>query len=374
MWPLRPSTAVQKAFEEHGEAGKEGMMLHVRALRAALQDALACNSDEAIAALKRVDASGNDIQLRVKGELDVGEFTELVLAIRRLQLDALRTEATAAEQRLAELRHRVKREEAQLEEKRVEKGLPADVEAMATVLGAAVAAGDDAAIRVQAHALLAKAKSIEDRRKRLAKEHLANRHPGVSARSSTEDFGQGAVIATRKMKAAEAAARAEAKGHAMRDAAHVAAEAAGAEAAEQLKAARAETEVFRGQAKAAAIAQVKAEELARTTRAQAAKEAKAARLEAVELRQAVAHAKAGAEAAKAVAAQAVAEATAVKEASKREAANTKRRMDRQTERASQSQGLIKPLSARAGAKEAVAPPTARAASAPTSRVGALRLG
>ena len=97
MWPLRPSTAVQKAFEEHGEAGKEGMMLHVRALRAALQDALACTSDEAIAALKRVDASGNDIQLRVKGELDVGEFCELVLAIRRLQLDALRTEATAAE-------------------------------------------------------------------------------------------------------------------------------------------------------------------------------------------------------------------------------------------------------------------------------------
>ena len=247
---------MQKAFEEHGEAGKEGMMLHVRALRAALQDALACTSDEAIAALKRVDASGNDIQLRVKGELDVGEFCELVLAIRRLQLDALRTEATAAEQRLAELRHRVKREEAQLEEKRVEKGLPADVEAMATVLGAAVAAGDDAAIRVQAHALLAKAKSIEDRRKRLAKEHLAKKHPGVSARSATEDFGQGAVIATRKMKAAEAAARAEAKGHAMRDAAHVAAEAAGAEAAEQLKAARAETEVFRGQAKAAAIAQV----------------------------------------------------------------------------------------------------------------------
>ena len=183
MWPLRPSTAVQKAFEEHGEAGKEGMMLHVRALRAALQDALACTSDEAIAALKRVDASGNDIQLRVKGELDVGEFCELVLAIRRLQLDALRTEATAAEQRLAELRHRVKREEAQLEEKRVEKGLPADVEAMATALGAAVAAGDDAAIRVQAHALLAKAKSIEDRRKRLAKEHLAKKHPGVSARS-----------------------------------------------------------------------------------------------------------------------------------------------------------------------------------------------
>ena len=155
----------------------------------------------------------------------------------------------------------------------------------------------------------------------------------------------------------------------MRDAAHAAADAAGAEAAEQLKAARAETEVFRGQAKAAAIAQVKAEELARTTRAQAAKEAKAARLEAVELRQAVAHAKAGAEAAKAVAAQAVAEATALKEASKREAANTKRRMDRQTERASQSQGLMKPLSARAGAKEAAAPPTARAASA--GRVGAL---
>ena len=85
--------------------------------------------------------------------------------------------------------------------------------------------------------------------------------------------------------------------------------------------------------------------------------------------QALAHAKAGAEAAKAVAAQAVAEATAVKEASKREAANTKRRMDRQTERASQSQGLMKPLSARAGAKETAAPPTARAASA--GRVGAL---
>ena len=70
-----------------------------------------------------------------------------------------------------------------------------------------------------------------------------------------------------------------------------------------------------------------------------------------------------------MAAQAVAEATAVKEASKREAANTKRRMDRQTERASQSQGLIKPLSARAGTKETAAPPTARAASA--GRVGAL---
>ena len=394
MRPLRPSTAVQRAFEAHVKEGKEGI-LHVRKLPVALQDAMSCTSDEAIAELRRVDASGHDVQLRVKGELDVGEFTELVLVIRRQQLDALLTETTAAERRLTELRHRVKREEAQLEQKRVEKGLPADVEAMATLLGAAVAAGDDAAIRVQAHALLAKAKSIEgrsrgdltltltlaltltltltlpvtvtlilaqDRRKRLAKEHLTKKHPGISARSPTEDFGQGAVIATRKMKAAEAAARAEAKGHAMRDAAHVAAEAAGAEAAEQLKAARAETEVFRGQAKAAAIAQVKAEELARTARAQAAKEAKAARLEAVELRQALAHAKA-------VAAQAVAEATAVKEASKREAANTKRRMDRQTERASQSQGLMKPLSARAGVT--AAPPTARAARAPSSRVGAL---
>ena len=375
MWPSRPSAVVQRAFEAHLKQGKEGM-LHVRELRAALQDALACTPDEAIADLKRLDASGHDIQLRVKGELDVGEFTELVLAIRRLQLDALRTETTAAEQRLTELHYRVKREETQLEEKRAEKGLPADVEAMATLLGAAVAAGDDAAIRVQAHALLAKAKSIEDRRKRLAKEHLAKKHPGVSAkslaaRSLTEDFGQGAVIASRKLKAAEAAARAEAKEHSMRDAAHVAADAAGAEAAEQLKAARAEAEVFRGQAKAAAIAEVKAEEVARTARAQAAREAKAARLEAVGLRQAVAHAKAGAEAAKAVAAQAVAEMVAVKEASKREAANARCRTDRQTDRTSQSQGLMKPLSARASAKVTVAPPTARPASAPTSRVGAL---
>jgi hypothetical protein len=376
MWPLRPSAAVQRAFEAHLKEGKEGM-LHVRELRAALQDALACTSDEAIANLKRLDESGNDIQLRVKGELDVSEFTELVLAIRRLQLDGVLKETTAAEQRLTELHYRVKREETQLEEKRAEKGLPADVEAMATLLGAAVAAGDDAALRVQAHALLAKAKSIEDRRKRLAKEHLAKKHPGVSAKSlaarslTTEDFGQGAVIESRKLKAAEAAARAEAKEHAMRDAAHVGADAAGAEAAEQLKAARAEAEVFRGQAKAAAIAEVKAEEVARMARAQAAREAKAARLEAVGLRQAVAHAKASAEAAKAVAAQAVAEMVAVKEASKREAANAKCRTDRQTDRASQSQGLTKPVSAGASAKVTVAPPTARPASAPTSRVGAL---
>ena len=182
MRPLRPSTAVQRAFEAHVKEGKEGI-LHVRKLLVALQDAMSCTSDEALAELRRVDASGHDVQLRVKGELDVGEFTELVLVIRRQQLDALLTETTAAERRLTELRHRVKREEALLEQKRVEKGLPADVEAMATLLGAAVAAGDDAAIRVQAHALLAKAKSIEDRRKRLAKEHLAKKHPGVSARS-----------------------------------------------------------------------------------------------------------------------------------------------------------------------------------------------
>ena len=147
MWPLRPSTAVQRAFEAHVKEGKEGI-LHVRKLLVALQDAMSCTSAEAIAELRRVDASGHDVQLRVKGELDVGEFTELVLVIRRQQLDALLTETTAAERRLTELRHRVKREEAQLEQKRVEKGLPADVEAMATLLGAAVAAGDDGAIRV----------------------------------------------------------------------------------------------------------------------------------------------------------------------------------------------------------------------------------
>ena len=161
MRPLRPSTAVQRAFEAHVREGKEGI-LHVRKLPVALQDAMSCTSDEVLAELRRVDASGHDVQLRVKGELDVGEFTELVLVIRRQQLDALLTETTAAERRLTELRHRVKREEALLEQKRVEKGLPADVEAMATLLGAAVAAGDDGAIRVQAHALLAKAKSIEE--------------------------------------------------------------------------------------------------------------------------------------------------------------------------------------------------------------------
>ena len=159
--------------------GKEGI-LHVRKLLVALQDAMSCTSEEAIAELRRVDASGHDVQLRVKGELDVGEFTELVLVIRRQQLDALLTETTAAERRLTELRHRVKREEAQLEQKRVEKGLPADVEAMATLLGAAVAAGDDGAIRVQAHALLAKAKSIEEIAGRSNPNPNPNRNPNPS--------------------------------------------------------------------------------------------------------------------------------------------------------------------------------------------------
>lgn len=159
-------------------------MLHVRELRASLQDALACSSDDAIADLKRLDASGHDIQLRVKGELDIGEFTELVLAIRLQHLDALKTETAAAEHRLTELHYRVKREETELEKGRLEKGLPADVEAMAKQLGAAVAAGDDAALRVQAHALLAKAWSIEDRRKRVAKEQLAKKRAGVGARST----------------------------------------------------------------------------------------------------------------------------------------------------------------------------------------------